>query len=329
MTQDCVTGCGRPAPGAAACRQCASALAGRLTEAAGHAEDAWTVLARLARYGGGGGGRRVEAEPDATAPANRRNPVLAFGWQASVERPKAGALRPEPVPVDLGASERLATVTNVVITWARHVCEERGVELPARRPLLGPLCVLGAGDCGHPSCAGIRHRRPPSALGEAGAWLATQVEWLRHRPEAGEAFDELLDACAMLARLVDRPGVEQQLVGVCDCGTTLYALPWRSVVECPEQRCKLRWDVAKSRNILRDALREKLFTAAEAAHLAASWDERSSEQIRKLINKWSERGRIVAHGTVEGAPAFRFGDVLDRLVEAPRRERREREAVRT
>jgi hypothetical protein len=324
VSAECVC-CGKPMPDQAyACHRCAQGLAQALNTVAGHAEDAWTVIARQARYGGAGGARKIEPEPVETAADARRNAVTEFAWAASIERPARGALRAEPMPPDLSASDRLATVANVVTTWARHVCELRGVELPARRPLLGPLCHGGTEGCLHRSCADIRHRRPPSALGEAAAWLAGQVDWLRKRPEAGEAVDELLDACAILARLVDSPA-SAVLVGVCDCGTTLYAPPWRSVVECPDKRCKLRWDVEKSRDILRDALREKLFTAAEAAHLAAYWDERTSEQIRKLISMWvrPERRLIEAHGRLGEDPLYRFGDVIDRLARTPTRRRAE------
>jgi hypothetical protein len=310
--------CSQPmADGAYACQKCGRELAQALTEAAGHAEDAWTVIARETRYGTAGGARKAEPEPAAPASDQRRNRVSEFGWAASIETPARGALRSGQIPPDLSASTSLADVGNVVTTWARHICERRGAELPARRPLLGPLCA--AFPCEHTSCERIQWRVPPSDLGEAAAWLATQLGWLRKRPEAGEAFDELTDACRMLRRLVDRPVSDRRLVGVCDCGTTLYALPWQGVVECPDKRCGLRWDVEESRDILRDALRGKLFTAAEAAHLGAFWDERASEQIRKLINKWAERGRLIAHGQVDGAPTFLFGEVIDRLAESPRR----------
>ena len=328
--------CASPlADGSVVCRRDARSLADALTVAAGHAEDAWTVIARQTRYGAGGGARQLDPEPLAAAEHHERNPVTTFGWAASIERPLAGGLRPGVIPPDLSASGRLADTTNTVTTWARHVCEQRGAELPARRPLLGPLCELGTG-CPHDSCAGIRFRRPPSDLGEAAAWLATQLDWLRMRPEAEEAFDGLDDACQLLERLVDRPANRGELVGVCDCGTTLYAAHGRSHVVCPEKTCELRWNVAESRDILRDALREKLFTAAEAAHLAAHWDERTSEQIRKLINKWTERGRLTAHGWIAGStgedearwPTYRFGDVIDRLATAPRRAARATEDER-
>lgn len=258
--------CGRPTPDGYACHQCASELAGAIKEASGHAEDAWTVIARQARYGG--------------------------GFRASHDR---------PLPVDLAAAEQLAVAENTIGTWARHVAEEAGAQ-------------------------------PPTSLAGAARWLATQVGWLRGRPEAGEAFDELHDACRVLVRLVDRPGGEGlRLVGMCDCGRILYARHGRNEVEC--KPCGLRWDVDESQAILRGALDERLVTAAEAAHLAAYLDtDRGSEQIRKLVNKWASRGELVAHGEVRIEPdpadpdgseqvirSYRFGDIAERLARAPRR----------
>lgn len=328
MTAALCVCCGKPVPDTAyACSSCALRLAESLREASGHAEDAWTVIARQARYGGAGGARKAEPEPAVTAEDARRNPVTTFGWAASVEKPRASALVAEPMPGDFDAAARLGDVGNVVTTWARHVCETRGMELPARRPLLGPLCDGGI-ECGHASCAGVRHRRPPSALGEAAAWLATQVEWLRKRPEAREAFDELHDACGMLRRLVDRPASDR-LVGMCDCGKVLYAANGRTVVQCRERTCGMTWHVDRSQQILRDHLDEQLLTAAEAARLAVHLDggDRGVEQIRKLINAWSARGQIAAHGRYDGEPSYRFGDVASRLAQTPTRKQRDHEGA--
>jgi hypothetical protein len=277
----CVCGCGKPVADGYARAECAQKLAEVLTVAAGHAEDAWTVIARQARVGTAGGTRRPEQEPVPEEDL-RRNAVTEFGWQASIERPMVGALRPEPGPADLGAFDRLRAVENTIGTWVRD--------------------LDGDG----------------TNLAEAARWLAGHADDLRHHPAAGEAFGDLHDACRQLERLVDRPA-ERELVGMCDCGKVLYAAGGRAVVQCPQPTCKLEWDVADSRDILRAALRGKLFTAAEAAHFAAHWDDRTSEQIRKLINKWTERGRIAAHGTIRSDPIYLFGDVLDRLAESPPR----------
>jgi hypothetical protein len=288
------------ADGAVICRQDAQSLADALLAGAGHAEDAWTVIARQARYGTASRGARSE-----------------------------------PLPVDLTAAERLAAAANTMATWARHVCEERGTELPARRPLLGPFCLPG---CEHTSCAGARRRLPPSDLAEAAAWLATQVDWLRKRPEAGEAFDELHDACSILARLVDRPGTAGlRLVGMCDCGKILYAPHGRDVVQC--KPCGARWNVTESQEILLGHLDGKLVTVPEALDMAGWLDtDRTREQIRKLLTGWIHSGRLVGHGQVlrdpteaelrddpdiglVAVPTYRFGEIRDRLGATPRRNR--------
>jgi hypothetical protein len=35
-----------------------------------------------------------------------------------------------PLPVNLGASQLLENVNGMLLGWARHICESRGVELP-------------------------------------------------------------------------------------------------------------------------------------------------------------------------------------------------------
>lgn len=296
--------CGTPTADAYVCQRCGSALAGALREAAGHAEDAPTVVARLTRYGGAGGGARAtEAEAAAVTPANRRNPVTAFGWAASVERPRAGALIAEPMPYDPDAALRLDAFENAVGTWARD---------------------LGSDAAG---------------MVEAARWLAAHADELRQHPAAAEAFKDLHDACADLRRLVDSPATDR-LVGVCDCSRVLYAMPWHTAVECPPP-CGARWAVADGLAILRKHVDDRLFTAAEAAPLAVRLvsEERSTEQVRKLINKWGERGELASKGGVwrepnaaelkedpdhpmVAVPLYRFGDVATRLAQTPRRERR-------
>jgi hypothetical protein len=199
------------------------------------------------------------------------------------------------MPVDLAASAKLRPIENTIGTWARHVAEEARQTIP---PPVWPSFNRTAA---------------------AARWLSLHVDWLRGRPEADEAFGELHDACRELVRLIDRPA-DRELVGMCDCGKVLYAPHGRTEVTCPVPTCELRWDVAESRAILRRALDGKLVTAAEAARLGQYLDtDRTQEQIRKLINAWSSRSLIVAHGEIDAEPAFRFGDVSERLARTPRR----------
>jgi hypothetical protein len=278
--------CGRPVQDALVCAADALSLSQSLQIASGHAEDAEAVLTRQARYGAGGSG-------------------------GSGDR----------LPGNLNAAERYGAIENTVGTWARHVVEERGMELPARLPKVGPVCAVI--DCGHGSCLGIQLRRPPRGLAQAANWLSTQTEWLRRQPEAQEAFSELEDACNDLARLVDRPA-DKQLVGVCDCGKVLYAAEGRAKIQCPAPTCELKWDVEVSRDILRQHLGDKLVTISEAAHLMAYLDgDRTQDNLRKLIAARVKSGQVIAHGEDrEGEPTYRFGEVAAILAAIPRRERK-------
>jgi len=279
--------CDRPILDGYVCTGDAKSLAEKLVVAAEHAEDAVVVVARQTRYGAARGGRKPEPEPVAVAEDLRRNPVTAFGWQASIERPPAGALRPEPMPADLGASDRLHAVENTIGTWARDLGADAD-DLPA-----------------------------------AARWLATHIDSLRHHPAADEAFKDLENACRQLERLVDRPA-DKELVGMCDCGKVLYASRGRTVVTCPQPTCKLPWHVERSREILRKALDGKLVTASEAARLAAYLDgDRTQDAIRKLIASRAATGQLGTRGQLHGEDAYRFGEVVAVLAAIPRRRARE------
>jgi len=261
---------------------CAQELAQALTTAAGHAEDAEAVIARQARFGTGSRGGSGDRLPDLTR------------------------------------SAEFDRIAGTVGTWGRAVTEDTR-RRPHWRPLAGPLCPPTGQRCEHWSCEAVRRREAPPALALELAWLAGQTGWLRKHPAAGEAFADLHAACDDLARLIDRPPVDE-LVGMCDCGKVLYAAHGKTVVRCPVTTCKLRWNVATSRDILRRALDDKLVTAADAARLGQYLDsDRTQEQIRKLINAWSSRALIMAHGEIDAEPVFRFGDISGRLAATPRR----------
>lgn len=289
--------CGAPTD-AYVCRPEAQALAVELLRAAGHAEDVEAVITRQTRYGGGGRGGSDE-----------------------------------PMPGDFTASAKLAPIVTAIGGWARIVSEETG-RRPHWRPAAGPLCRPTGRPCIHDSCQVILRRTRPTALARDAAWLARQVEWLRKHPAAAEAFRDLEKACADLARLNDSPP-DRELVGMCDCGKVLYARHSQAFITCPVTTCKLVWNVPESRDILREALRGKLFTASECARLAAFWNERTQPQIRALMTTWTrpDRHRIEARGWIpnddytgdgdepQGWSLYLLGDVLDLLAQTPRRNR--------
>lgn len=294
MTADlrCVI-CGRPLSDQAyACPVDALSLAETLQTAAGHAEDAETVLSRQARYGGGSrGGSSDGLTYDATKTA------------------------------------KYDRVRNTVGTWVDDIRGTLDEDIPAWRPLVGALCPpTGTSRCGHGSCDQLRHDHRPGELARDLLWLAGKTGWLRKRQEADQAFRELTDACEELARLVDRPP-DKVLFGQCDCGKVLYAATDKIQVRCPVQTCRQVWHVERSREILRAALDSRLVTAQEAARLGQYLDsDRTQDNIRKLIDGRVKSGRLVAHGEVETEdgpePTYRFGEISLMLATIPKRERR-------
>jgi hypothetical protein len=289
--------CGNPSdPSAFVCARCSD-------ETAGYLRTSWTWPRRSRPPWPGSPGTPPGPASSHPSPSrttgpdpthvNRRQPVGAFGWPASKDRPKKGALRASSLPVDLNASARAAGAFNAVTTWARLVEQERGVQR-AGRP--GP--------------------RPSRVV--AAQFLIGQLDWIRHQPFADEANEQLRAAGAVIKRIVDAPP-EREIVGRCDCETYLYAYKNSETVTCPG--CSARWDVAASRQKLWDALPEYLMTASEAAlllmlHGIGKYDRR---RWAKTITMWAQRGLIVGHGEMDGRPVYRFADVLERATRDQKR----------
>jgi hypothetical protein len=195
------------------------------------------------------------------------------------------ALRPTPLPVDLHAAARAAVAFNAVTTWARHCSEQRGIDV-----------ALRGGE--HPAAC-------------AAAFLLGQVEWLRHQPEAEEAFPELEAAGVAIRRVVDAPP-ERQFVGRCPCGEYLYAHKGASTVTCVG--CRQAWDVETSRRTLMEVLRDRLVTPAEAATLAALLHPGEQRgKLRDLIRTWGERGHLGVGVPSEDGVRYPFGVIVDRV----------------
>lgn len=272
-------GCGRLIHDQAyVCGDCERHLAADLNRVATIAGEALVTIAKLGRIGAGG--RRTEPSP--------------------------------PLPVNLTAAADHDAAVNTLTTWARHITEERGTPLPTVR--IAP--------CTHASCASRRSgiTAGPMCLGEpaehptaiAATWLITQLQWLRHRPEADEAYDELADACRILIRVVDR-APDRIVVGQCPCDAYLYAVRGAAQVMCGS--CGTSYAVDETRDMLRQQLDAALFTAAEIATLATYLGLRAQrDAVRHKINVWATRGIVVSHAELGGAPAYRFGEVIARLM---------------
>jgi hypothetical protein len=154
-------------------------------------------------------------------------------------------------------------------------------------------------------------REHPAAI--AARFLLSQLDWLRHQPQAELAMTELSAAGATIRRIVDRPP-DQQIVGVCDCGTRLYAYAGAATRTCPPPTCARRWDVHESRDRMWDAVHGYLYTANEAAlllmiHGLGGYNRR---KWAKRITMWAQRGLITARGDIDGSPAYLFADIYER-----------------
>jgi hypothetical protein len=285
--------CGHPIHDMAyICQYCGAKLAKALGTAALLAGEAAVTIAKLDRVNPGQG---VETDIDP--------------WEKN-----PGALYPNPLIVDLDAARQHDAAVGEMLTWARHVHEESGRPLPTVRtmPCEHESCAQRRrGEVHGPRCSGSLPAEHPSAVFMD--WLSVQVDWLRHRPEAEEAYEALHRACIAIERIVDNPP-EKVIVGSCPCGEVLYANRGKTDVKCTG--CGTSYDVAAARDLIRRQLGESIFTASEIATLAAYLGiSGTRENIRKRINQWHARGRLAAHDYL-GQTAFRFDEVIGRLAEA-------------
>jgi hypothetical protein len=256
------------------CEACVAPVVEALLTVPGLVDELPAAIWRQTRYGSGGVG----------------------GWQE---------------PWDQRAQDAHDAVTNALTTVARDVAETRGMYGPSpMTPMRGPTCRTGWG-CAHRTCHIITASQPEHPGASAARWLAGQVGWLRHRPDAGTVLEELRAAVGQLRRVVDRPP-DRQIVGVCECGEHLYGVPGRPVARC--RGCGRDYDVESSRAGLRAYAEGLLLTAAEIATLALTTGLTASrDRTRNLVNQWATRSVIVARGIRGGEPVYRTGEVLARL----------------
>lgn len=246
---------------------CANLLRRHLEDVAKIAGDINLTVARLDRIARGAG------------------PVDDLGWWK-----EPNALEAMPLLPDLDRAARHDRAVNEISTWARIVIEERGRPMP--RIWIGYIA---------------RPPKPQHPLVELTAWLGANLDWLRHHPEAAQAWTDLLAACAELVRIVDtrEPG---ELIGLCSCGTARYS----TETVCP--RCRSE-DLEHDRGALEAKTAQAIVTASEAARWVVDMGlVLDSGKLRKLIWAWADRGHLTA---VDDVPRYRFGDVLQRVMQSP------------
>jgi hypothetical protein len=314
--------CGDPTD-ATVCRREIRSLAGYLREVIAVAGEVETSVARLARHGDRGGkpATAPEVEPDEDSEDERRRlPVMAHGWAARLDKPKRGALLATELPYLPGMQKRAYAAINAITTTARDICEARGIEVLMPGPTIGPLCRSGWG-CSHPTCDRIRARTIDHPAARAASFLLTQLEWIRHHPDATRIVEELSAAAATLRRCVDRPPTEAY-AGPCwedledgRCDFELYAPEGAATVRCGG--CGTTHDLGMRRRWLLAEVQDALATAATIAAGLSSLD---MPVTSSMIRNYADRGRIVAHGhDQQGYPMYRVGDVVDVVLDVARR----------
>jgi hypothetical protein len=258
------------------CSLCAGLLARALELVAKIAGDITLTVAKQDRVDRlGGEDEDLGWWKDDTA--DPRRPATNLAVRVMAER---SALEAVTTPARLELAQRHDAAAGELVTWARHILEERGLPAPVRRS--------------HP-------------LAHTVAVIRESLEWLRHRPEADEAFPALLAACGELERIVDTVVIGQP-IGLCACGVARYDGERRC------SRCRSDEPPAYDKAAIDQAAESAMVTASEAARLIA-WSGLATDtpRLRKLIWAWRDRGHLVS----DDAGRYRFGDVLRRVLDSP------------
>lgn len=279
--------CGRPVPDQAyACTRCASLLDQDLVAAVDLVAELETTAARLSRLS--------------------RTPGRVAGT---------------PLPVDLHAAGLRSTLVNTLVTWARHVAEERGQQIPDLPTCrIGPVCHRP--DCLHTTCVVIRLEGRPGPVAVAVHWLRGNSEWIRHRREVAELADGIGEAVRAARRGVDLPP-DRSYVGTCQCGLALYARPGSDAVAC--RGCDTVWGVDEQREWMLLVARDSL---ASAAAISRALTALGQPVAAGTIRQWGNRRRLPTYGRLVIHPGalYRVGDVLDLAQEPAQQPRRGRVA---
>lgn len=286
------TSCDRPLHDTAqVCTRCANRLAAALRTAVGHWDDLGAVIGRTMHLGAGYRPTIEDTEgpactwcEHATCATIRRRNVR--------QRDEPPIPNEAPLPINLAAAETRWAVGNTVTTWARLVEDDTSSHAATR------------GDDPVPACL---------------TYLARRAHDLAHLEAAEEAWEELTHALAVLEAAVDRPA-PVVFAGHCDvCRRALYATGSTGTVRC--QLCGITYELATKHQDMLDELASRLVRASEAARILPGL---GTNVTRKDVDKWANRGQLVAHGSDQmGRPLYRVSEVLD-LANKPRRLARQR-----
>jgi hypothetical protein len=145
-------------------------------------------------------------------------------------------------------------------------------------------------------------------IAESLRYLADNVNWLAHQPDAAAAFDELDQVPTLVESAIRQPSWPSWYAGRCDkCGHDMYAYRDDLAVEC--EQCHLFYDVAERRAYLLDIVRDHLDRPSVIIRALAGL---GVEVSRQRIKMWETRGLIIVKAVdLSGRPMYRVGDVID------------------
>jgi hypothetical protein len=172
----------------------------------------------------------------------------------------------KPMPYNLPAAEARRTLRNALHTAVRF-CDEEQIRHQSRTNTL-----------------------PVDSLEAMSHWLMWRVDGLGLSDMGWEFIDSIQTASQKCRYLVDRKP-ERRYAGPCECGRDLYHKPSAAQVQCRD--CERTYEVAELYEWMRKQVRDRLVTARDGAALLCRFD---LETQQGTIDKWHERGRIVAHG---------------------------------
>jgi hypothetical protein len=144
-------------------------------------------------------------------------------------------------------------------------------------------------------------------------YVADNLEWLSHRPEGPDAFDELHFVLTLVESTIGAR-VLGPYAGPCDvCGRDMYARTGALVVEC--RPCNLIYDVEPRRAWLLEQAADELRGAAEMARVLSGFGLAITDE---RIRKWADRDDLKAAGVDRaGRPLYRVRDVQKLLAQRP------------
>ncbi|MCA1675378.1 MAG: hypothetical protein LC799_25400, partial [Actinobacteria bacterium] len=149
-------------------------------------------------------------------------------------------------------------------------------------------------------------------------YLLANIGALRNTDRVSIVVDTLDHAVKRARRAIDRPA-DLVYGGPCDeCTSDLYAHGDAMHFTCPN--CGTIYGFEQRRTWLLTATADSLLTATEASRALAGLLGRPLSA--NTVRTWATTGRLASHGTHQGRPLYRVGDLVELARTTPTRHRR-------